>query len=80
MLLAAYNGGTLYKFDPTQNQPWPRAAGLGRPGMPTNIRAMFVTPERFVMALCDGMQVLWPSQGTYRPMDARPATPPISAP
>jgi hypothetical protein len=25
LLLATYNGGTLYQFDPTQAQPWPRA-------------------------------------------------------
>lgn len=65
-LLAAYNGGSLYYFDPTQAQPWPRALiASADPGLPTNIRAMFVTPERFVFALCDGMQVKWPSQGTY---------------
>ena len=65
LLLATYNGGTLYQFDPTQIQPWPRAQlASSDPGMPTNIRAMFITPERFVMALCEGMQVAWPSQGT----------------
>jgi hypothetical protein len=65
LLLATYNGGTLYKFDPTQNQPWPRATlASSDPGMPTNMRAMLVTNERFVVALCDGMQVSWPSQGT----------------
>lgn len=65
LLLAAYNGGSLYYFDPTQGQPWPRALiASSDPGLPTNIRAMFVTPERFVFALCDGMQVKWASQGT----------------
>lgn len=65
LLLATYNGGTLYQFDPTQVQPWPRASlASADPGMPTKIRAMFITPERFVMALIDGMQVAWPSQGT----------------
>jgi len=64
-LLAAYNGGSIYYFDPTQAQPWPRALIVSAdPGLPTNVRAMFVTPERFVFALCDGMQVKWPSQGT----------------
>lgn len=63
--LAAYNGGTIYKFDPTVPQPWGRAIVISAdPGLPTNVRAMFVTPERFVFALCDGMQVKWPSQGT----------------
>lgn len=65
LLLATYNGGTLYKFDPTQFQPWPRALiASSDPGMPTNMRAMLVTNERFVFALLDGMQVAWPSQGT----------------
>lgn len=65
-LLAAYNGGTLYAFDPTQNQPWPRASlASADAGMPTNIRAMFVTNERYVFALCDGMQVAWCNQGDY---------------
>jgi hypothetical protein len=65
LLLATYNGGTLYQFDPTQNQPWPRATlASNDPGMPTNIRAMLVTNERFVVTLNDGMQVAWPSQNT----------------
>lgn len=64
LLIAAYNGGTLYQFDPTQNQPWPRATLLSSdPGMPTNCRAMFVTPERYIFALADGMQVFWCDQG-----------------
>ncbi|MGP0093111.1 MAG: hypothetical protein ACLPKB_24700 [Xanthobacteraceae bacterium] len=66
ILLAAYNGGTLWAFDPTQSQPWPRAVGtFGGASMdaPTNIRAMFVTPERFVFALCDQMVVNVCSQG-----------------
>lgn len=62
-LLAAYNGGSVYQFDPTQNQPWPRATQVDA-SAPTNVRAMFVTNERFVFALLDGMQVAWPSQGT----------------
>ncbi len=64
LLLASYNGGTLYSFDPTQAQPWPRAVLASvDAGLPTNIRAMFVTNERFVFLLCDGMQVVWNSQG-----------------
>ncbi len=65
LLIASYNGGSIYQFDPTQNQPWPRATIVSAdPGLPTNVRALFITPERFIMALCDGMQVAWPSQGT----------------
>lgn len=64
-LLAAYNGGSIYSFDPTAVQPWGRAEIVSAdPGLPTNVRAMFVTPERFIFALCDDMQVKWPSQGT----------------
>lgn len=66
ILLTAYNGGTLYQFDPTQNQPWPRATvASSDPGLPINFRAMFVTPERFVFGLLDGMQVAWCSQSDY---------------
>jgi hypothetical protein len=65
LLLASYNGGTIYQFDPTAAQPWGRATVVSAdPGLPTNVRAMFVTPERFILALCESMQVKWPSQGT----------------
>jgi hypothetical protein len=66
LLLASYNGGSIYKFDPTLILPWTHRATLvsADPGLPTNVRAMFITPERFVMALCANMQVAWPSQGT----------------
>ncbi len=66
ILLATYNGGTLWAFDPTQAQPWPRAVNTfgGTPmNAPTDFRAMFVTPERFVFALCDAMVVKACSQG-----------------
>lgn len=62
-LIAGYNGGSVYFFDPTQNQPWPRAL-LVDSSAPTNVRALFVTNERFIFALLTGMQVAWPSQGT----------------
>lgn len=65
LLLGSYNGGSIYQFDPTAAQPWGRATLISSdPGLPTDVRAMFVTPERFVMALCDGLLVKWPSQGT----------------
>jgi hypothetical protein len=73
LLLASYNGGSIYMFDPTDPQPWGRAEIISSdPGLPTDVRAMFVTPERFIMALCSGMQVKWPSQGTLD--DWTPAT------
>lgn len=65
LLIGSYNGGSIYYFDPTQNQPWPRALIVSAdPGLPTNCRYVIVTPERFILALLDGMQVAWPSQNT----------------
>jgi hypothetical protein len=67
VLVASYNGGSLWFFDPTQIQPWPRAVATfgGNPvvGAPTNIRFVFVTPERFIFALSDAMVVNVCSQG-----------------
>jgi len=66
LLMAAYNGGSIYLFDPTDAQPWGRATLISSdPGLPTNVRAMFVTPERFIFALCADMQVAWCTQGDY---------------
>lgn len=65
-LIASYNTGTIYIFDPTQAQPWPRAQVISSdPALPTNCRYAFVTQERFVFALCVGMVVQWCSQGNY---------------
>lgn len=65
-LVAAYNGGSIYLFDPTDAQPWPRAVLISSdPGLPTDVRAMFVTPERFIFALRTGMLVQWCTQGDY---------------
>lgn len=75
VLLAAYNGGSLWSFDPTQAQPWPRAVStFGGVAMnsPTDIRSMFVTPERFVVTLCDRMVMKVCSQGD--PTTWTPAT------
>jgi hypothetical protein len=66
ILLATYNTGTLWAFDPTQGEPWPRAVSTfgGVPmNAPTNMRAMFVSPERFVFAMCEQMVVNVSSQG-----------------
>jgi hypothetical protein len=66
VLLAAYNGGSLWAFDPTQPEPWPRASnsfGGVVMGAPNDIRAMFVTPERFVLVLRDAMVITACSQG-----------------
>lgn len=66
LLLATYNTGAIYLFDPTQNQPWPRAAlASSDAAAPTTCRYMFVTQERFVVALCTGMIIQWCSQGDY---------------
>jgi hypothetical protein len=64
LLIASYNGGTIYQFDPTQVQPWPRASVISTdPALPADCRFVFVTPERFVFALRSGMNVSWNSQG-----------------
>lgn len=64
LLIASYNGGSIYQFDPTQAQPWPRAVPIASDAMlPADCRYAFVTPERFVFALRAGMNVSWNSQG-----------------
>lgn len=63
ILIASYNGGSIYTFDPTAAQPWSRAAIIA--AAPTDCRAVAVTPERFVMALRAGMVVAWCTQGDY---------------
>lgn len=63
LLLASYNGGSIYTFDPTAAQPWGRAQIIA--AAPTDTRSMFVTPERFVFALRAGMVVAWCTQGDY---------------
>jgi hypothetical protein len=66
LLLATYNTGAIYLFDPTQAQPWPRAALASADAQaPTTCRFMFVTQERFVVALLTGMVIQWCSQGDY---------------
>jgi hypothetical protein len=76
ILVATYNGGSLWFWDPTQNQPYQRAVATynGGPvsGAPTNFRAMFITPERFIFGLCDAMVVNVCSQGD--PTTWTPAT------
>lgn len=64
LLLATYNTGAIYLFDPTQAQPWPRAVLAASDAQaPTDCRFMFVTQERFVVALRTGMVIAWCSQG-----------------
>jgi hypothetical protein len=66
LLMGAYNGGSIYLLDPTDAQPWGRATLISvDAGLPTNVRAMFVTPERFIFALLADMQVHWCTQGDY---------------
>lgn len=72
LLLAAPNNGPLYKFDPTITVVHATlAAPVSGPG---GMRYMFVTPERFVVALgaspdtttaVDNMLVRWCEQGDY---------------
>ena len=66
LLIASYNSGAIYVFDPTQAEPWPRAAlASSDPAAPTDCRFVFVTQERFVVALRAGMVLAWCSQGDY---------------
>jgi hypothetical protein len=74
LLFAAYNGGTIYSFDPATLSTNGRALKLTN--APTNVRAMFITEERFVFALCDNMTVNWPDQSDptiWTPADANTA-------
>lgn len=59
-LLATYNGGKLYQWDPDNLGAGTRATALTN--APSNVRFVFVTEERFIMALCEDMLVKWPSQ------------------
>ncbi len=63
LLLGTYNVGSMYQFDPTQPQPWPRAQLI--PNAPTDCRFLFVTPENFVIALRANMVVSGSSQGDF---------------
>lgn len=62
-MLACPVGGTIYVYDPA-------AAGRAYPllNAPTSIQAMFVTPERFVVALgtaSSALQLAWSDQNDY---------------
>jgi hypothetical protein len=76
VLIASYNGGSLWFFDPTHGEPWLRAVatfgGDAVSGAPTTIRALFVSPERFIFTLCADMIVNVSSQGD--PTTWTPAT------
>lgn len=63
ILLSTYNGGSLYQFDPTQAKPWPRAQLVA--AAPTDFRAMFITPERFVIALRANMVLHGSTQSDF---------------
>ncbi len=56
-LLAAPSRGTLYLWQESTDD---RAEAVS--GAPSDILAMFVTPERFVIALRESMVVSWPDQ------------------
>jgi hypothetical protein len=62
-LVATYNVGSIYQFDPTQVQPWPRAQIIAT--SPSDCRSLFVTPENFVIALRQNMVVQGCSQGDF---------------
>jgi hypothetical protein len=73
-LLGAFQGGTIYAWDPDTLGAGGRAEAVS--GAPTDVRAMFVTEERFVFALCEDMRVDWCSQndyGVWTPLDTNTA-------
>jgi hypothetical protein len=59
-LWGAYNGGAIYTFDPADLSTNGRAEILTN--SPTDVRAMFLTEERYPFALCDDMVVKWPDR------------------
>src|SRR5262249_25654770 len=66
LLLATCNTGAIYLFYPTVSQPWRRTAlAASDAKAPADCRFMFVTQERFVVALRTGMVIQWCSQGDY---------------
>jgi hypothetical protein len=74
LLFAAHNGGTIFQFDPASLSVNGRAVQLAN--APTDVRAMFITEERFVFALRDNMNVSWPDQNDptqWTPADANTA-------
>ncbi len=56
-LIGSYTNGAIYWFDSVNDE---RAILL--PGSPTDVIYSFVTEERFVMALREGMYLQWPDQ------------------
>lgn len=63
ILLAAYNESAIYSWDPNASPAYPRASLIA--DAPTDVRSLFVTPERFVVALCAQMNIKWCSQSDY---------------
>lgn len=59
-LWGAYNGGTIYRFSPSDISTGGRATALSN--APVNVRAMFLTEERYPFALCEDMVVKWPDR------------------
>jgi hypothetical protein len=64
ILLTSYNTGKLYKWDPSVINALTTRASLVSDA-PIDIRHMFVTPERFVVALCEQMNIKWCTQGDF---------------
>lgn len=56
-LICGYQGGTVYLWDPSTMD---RAEALDN--APDDLRAVFVTEERFVMELCAHMYLRWPDR------------------
>lgn len=63
LLMAAFNGGSLYQFDPGDLATNGRAERISN--APTDVRAFFITEERFPFCLCEDMVVKWPDQDDF---------------
>lgn len=64
ILVATYNEGKLYDWDPSDPSPLTVRAALVTDA-PTDCLSLFVTPERFVVALCADRVVKWSDQGDH---------------
>lgn len=62
-LLAAYNGGTIFEWDPDGLGAGTKASAIAN--APDAVLSIFVTEERFVFALREDMVVSWCSQNDY---------------
>lgn len=64
ILIASYNVGKVYSWDPSAGSAYTTRAAVITDA-PTDVRHLFVTAERFIVALCSSMTIKWCVQGDY---------------